>query len=64
LVAVSTSANREKSDGDPVSWMPPRWADWCDYVDQWLTVKQRWELRRDPVEWLWTEAVANVCQAF
>lgn len=48
LVAVSASANRSKSDGDPAEWMPHYGR--CRYLRSWVAVKLRWRLSVDPVE--------------
>ena len=50
LIAVSSSSNRSKSDGDPADWLPPNSLYVCEYVEQWITVKQQWELSIDEAE--------------
>lgn len=50
LVAVSKSSNRSKSDGDPADWLPADIGYVCEYVQQWVSVKQRWELTVDEAE--------------
>jgi hypothetical protein len=48
LVAVTASSNRSKSDRDPAEWMPQYGK--CRYVQQWVAVKIRWNLKVDRVE--------------
>ena len=50
LIAVSSSSNRSKSDGDPADWLPPDSTYVCEYVQQWVSVKQQWDLSVDEVE--------------
>lgn len=50
LIAVTDSTNQSKSDDDPSEWLPPRAADTCRFVGDWLAVKVRWGLSVDPVE--------------
>jgi hypothetical protein len=44
LVAVSASSNRSKGDQDPSTWKPERSAVWCEYAQDWITVKSKWKL--------------------
>lgn len=50
LRAVSASANRSKSDLDPGQWKPTRDAAWCEYANDWVTVKKAWDLAADQNE--------------
>lgn len=50
LIAVTDSVNQSKSDDDPTAWLPPRPADTCRYVGDWLAIKWRWGLTVDPAE--------------
>ena len=50
LIAVSSSSNRSKSDGDPADWLPPDSSYLCEYVEQWIKVKQQWDLSVDEAE--------------
>ncbi len=50
LRAVSASSNRSKSDLDPGQWKPTRDAAWCDYANDWVTVKKAWDLTADQNE--------------
>lgn len=51
LIAVTDSTNQSKSDDDPADWLPPRRADTCRYVGDWLSIKLRWDLSVDPAEY-------------
>ncbi|MEU4214417.1 HNH endonuclease family protein [Actinoplanes sp. NPDC026623] len=44
LVAVSASSNRSKGDQDPSTWKPERTEAWCQYAQDWITVKAKWKL--------------------
>jgi Uncharacterized protein conserved in bacteria len=44
LFAVSKSSNRSKGDQDPSQWRPPDRNDWCQYAEDWITVKHYWRL--------------------
>jgi hypothetical protein len=44
LIAVSASANRAKGDQDPSQWKPTNHAFWCQYAEDWVTVKSYWKL--------------------
>jgi len=61
LVATSASANRSKSDGDPLSWLPGTPDRWCAYTGAWRAVKSRWGLRQDRLEAWWTDALTWAC---
>lgn len=44
LIAVSKSANRNKSDKSPVKWLPPNKDYQCEYVREWFKIKTAWGL--------------------
>ena len=44
LIAVSKSANRNKSDKSPVEWLPPNKEYQCEYVREWYKIKTAWGL--------------------
>ena len=44
LIAVSKSANRNKSDKSPVEWLPPNEDYQCEYVREWFKIKTAWGL--------------------
>ena len=47
---MSASSNRSKSDLDPGQWKPTRDAAWCEYANDWVTVKKAWDLSADQNE--------------
>jgi hypothetical protein len=44
LIAVSASANRSKSNRDPLNWLPPNPESRCGFIAHWVEVKQAWAL--------------------
>ncbi|MFE1906388.1 HNH endonuclease family protein [Streptomyces gardneri] len=44
LLAVDSSANRRKSDGDAATWLPPNRAYRCAYVARQVAVKKKYEV--------------------
>jgi hypothetical protein len=44
LLAVDSSANRAKGDGDAATWLPPNKGYRCDYVSRQATVKAKYGL--------------------
>jgi hypothetical protein len=50
LIAVSASSNRSKSARDPAEWLPTNISYRCQYVENWMTVKVKWELSVDAKE--------------
>ena len=61
LIAVSASSNRSKSDRDPADWLPPLASFRCQYLEDWLQVKVKWELSVDPREFQAMRDVLLVC---
>lgn len=61
LIAVSASSNRSKGDRDPSEWRPPDEGQWCIYVTDWLTVKLRWDLAVDPIEFAAVQFLVDTC---
>ena len=57
LIAVSRSSNRSKSDKDPADWLPPLASYRCQYVEDWVLVKVKWQLSVDQREF---SAIRNV----
>ena len=55
LVAVTAGLNRQKSDQDPSTWLPP--VGQCTYVSNWIAIKVRYSLTVDPAE---ATALANL----
>lgn len=50
LIAVTGPSNRSKSDQDPADWMPTNKAYSCEYLDNWVSIKVRWNLSVDKKE--------------
>ncbi|MFD4833224.1 HNH endonuclease family protein [Streptomyces uncialis] len=50
LVAVTARSNRQKSDQDPSSWLPPAEGALCRYASEWTATKLRWSLSVDESE--------------
>jgi hypothetical protein len=48
LIAVTSGLNREKSDQDPSTWLPP--VGRCTYISNWISIKIRYSLTVDPAE--------------
>lgn len=44
LIAVDSSANQQKSDGDAATWLPPNKAFRCQYVARQISVKSKYGL--------------------
>lgn len=61
LIAVYRSANRSKADKDPASWMPPNRSYWCEYLNDWIAVKKKWNLTIDSQEKEAIETGLTVC---
>jgi hypothetical protein len=61
LIAVSASSNRSKSDGDPSDWRPPAESYWCEFATAWMTVKLRWGLLVDPIEFTALQFLSDTC---
>ncbi|MDV3127190.1 HNH endonuclease family protein [Mycobacterium sp. 21AC1] len=47
LLAVAGGANQDKSDSEPVDWMPPNRAFWCQYAVQFVAVLRGYGLAID-----------------
>ena len=57
MIAVSRSSNRSKSDKGPADWLPPLASSRCQYVEDWVRVKVKWQLSVDQSEF---SAIRNV----
>jgi Protein of unknown function (DUF1524) len=63
LVAVARGANRSKSDQGPEAWLPQNAEFRCEYVQIWVDIKQRWELRMTEDEQAAVDAALQLCDA-
>lgn len=61
LIAVSASSNRSKSDKDPADWLPPLASYHCQYVEDWVQVKIKWQLSVDEREFAAIRSVLAGC---
>jgi hypothetical protein len=61
LIAVSSAANRSKSDAAPDKWMPLNKEFRCAYVTMWVQVKRKWELTIDVAEQAAINDVITTC---
>jgi len=50
LIAVMGGANQSKGRKDPALWMPPNRSYWCQYIEDWVSVKKKWGLSMDQAE--------------
>jgi hypothetical protein len=57
LIAVDLSANRSKGSRDPAAWLPTNTAYHCEYVRNWVDVKNKYGLTFDESE---QEAIESV----
>jgi hypothetical protein len=58
LLAVSAGSNRSKGAQDPSTWMPPAQEYRCTYAQQWVQVKEKYELSIDAAE---QKKLENAC---
>lgn len=61
LLAVSGSANEQKSDGDAATWLPSNKSFRCQYVNRQVKVKVKYELWVTPAEKLAMNRVLGGC---
>jgi hypothetical protein len=57
LGVMTDSLNQSKSDRDPAEWLPPVPQTHCEYVQDWVQVKYRWQLTVDAAE---ADAIGSV----
>ena len=61
LTAVSASSNRSKGSRDPGEWKPSSQDAWCEYANDWITIKTAWNLTSDETEIGALEEMLNTC---
>lgn len=61
LIAVTRSTNRSKGDRDPADWLPPLQSYHCQYVEDWVRIKVKWELSVDQREFDAIRGVLATC---
>lgn len=61
LLAVDSSANQQKSDGDAATWLPSNKAFRCQYVARQISVKYKYELWVTQAEYDAMTKVLNTC---
>lgn len=61
LIAVSLSSNRSKQSKSPDQWMPPYAPFRCTYVEEWVEVKNEWNLTMTESESRFVDSVLNTC---
>lgn len=62
LIAVSSSANRQKGAKDVAQWLPPNEAYRCEYVIRWMNLKETWGFSSDDNELKVLFAVLEACK--
>lgn len=61
LLAVSSSANRQKGSKGPSEWMPA--ANQCEYAKSWAGTLQQWDLTTTRADWNKLNSVIQQCAA-
>lgn len=61
LLAVKARQNRKKGSRDPSKWMPPNQNFWCNYINIWVSIKNKYGLRYSKAEVLKIESVQQQC---
>jgi hypothetical protein len=64
LLAVESSLNRQKGDGDAATWLPPAKDHRCEYVARQIAVKDKYDLWVKPAEADAMERVLGDCDGF
>lgn len=64
LLAVESSLNRQKGDGDAATWLPPKKDYRCEYVARQISVKDKYGLWVKPAEADAMERVLGDCEGF
>ena len=61
LLAVSASENRSKGDRGPDKWMPKDFGYWCEYIQKWTYVKDKYGLSYSEPEIAVINVVNKTC---
>lgn len=61
LLAVDSSLNRQKGDGDAATWLPPAKSYRCEYVSRQIAIKHKYELWVVKAEKSAMERVLSAC---
>lgn len=61
LIAVDLTDNRAKGDQNPSQWKPPSHDYWCEYAEDWITVKSYWKLTVTSAEKSALEDMLGTC---
>ncbi|MFI5932410.1 HNH endonuclease family protein [Actinoplanes sp. NPDC051494] len=61
LFAVSASSNRSKGDQDPSTWKPELESSWCEYAQDWITIKSVWKLTVTTAEKSALDSMLKTC---
>lgn len=62
LLSVEDNANQSKGDKGPEAWKPPNEAGWCDYAEQWIGVKAKYDLSVNEQEKQALVQMLNTCE--
>ena len=63
LIAVTASANRQKSASGPEQWKPANQEYWCDYAVDWVQIKVDWGLSATQEEWTALQEMLETCDS-
>ena len=61
LLSVEDDANQSKGDKGPEAWKPPNEAEWCDYAERWIQIKDKYDLSVNEQEKEALEQMLGTC---
>ena len=64
LIAVKGGCNGSKRDRAPADWLPPNRSYWCEYLEDWVRVKRKWNLSVDSEEATAIREGFRVCKKY